>query len=59
MFFIGTLMVLLSTWVVTAQAGKEQVGDIPQKLGIVRFPVSCTPEAQTEFNRAVALLHSF
>jgi tetratricopeptide (TPR) repeat protein len=58
-FFIGTLMVLLSTWVVTAQAGKEQAGDIPQKLGIVHFPVSCTPEAQTEFNRAVALLHSF
>ena len=28
-------------------------------LGQVRFPVSCTPEAQKVFERGVALLHSF
>lgn len=28
-------------------------------LGRVNFPVSCAPELQPEFNRAVALLHSF
>jgi tetratricopeptide (TPR) repeat protein len=31
----------------------------PEKLGKVAFSTSCRPEVQTEFNRAVALLHSF
>src|ERR1051325_10979293 len=26
-------------------------------LGVVNFPVSCSPQAQTAFNHAVALLH--
>jgi hypothetical protein len=30
-----------------------------EKLGQVHFPVSCSAAAQQEFNRAVALLHSF
>jgi tetratricopeptide (TPR) repeat protein len=30
-----------------------------EKLGTVNFPTSCNPAAQAEFNRAVALLHSF
>jgi tetratricopeptide (TPR) repeat protein len=30
-----------------------------QDLGSVRFPISCTPEAQRHFERAVAWLHSF
>jgi tetratricopeptide (TPR) repeat protein len=29
------------------------------ELGQVDFPISCSPVAQEEFNRAVALLHSF
>jgi hypothetical protein len=29
------------------------------QLGQVDFPVSCTPAAQQQFNRAVAILHSF
>src|SRR5208282_2258599 len=28
-------------------------------LGDVNFPTSCTPAVQPDFNRAVALLHSF
>jgi hypothetical protein len=28
-------------------------------LGVVNFPVSCTPEAQKRFNTVAALLHSF
>ena len=28
-----------------------------QPLGVVDFPVSCTPEAQDAFNHAAALLH--
>jgi tetratricopeptide (TPR) repeat protein len=30
-----------------------------EKLGKVHFPVSCSPAAQEQFDRAVALLHSF
>ncbi|HWT03555.1 MAG TPA: hypothetical protein VN256_25110 [Pyrinomonadaceae bacterium] len=33
--------------------------DAAEKLGRVNFPVSCTPQAQRQFNRAVAWLHSF
>ena len=31
----------------------------PEKLGKVSFPISCTPAAQQQFERSVALLHSF
>jgi hypothetical protein len=31
----------------------------PEKLGKVSFPISCTPADQDEFDRGVALLHSF
>ncbi|PTR15994.1 hypothetical protein C8R31_1028 [Nitrosospira sp. Nsp2] len=34
-------------------------GASPEKLGEVNFPVSCNAEAQKEFNRAMALAHSF
>src|SRR5215472_12823784 len=30
-----------------------------ERLGEVNFPISCDPAAQAQFNRAVALLHSF
>jgi hypothetical protein len=30
-----------------------------EKLGTVNFQTSCSPEAQTQFNRAMSLLHSF
>jgi len=58
-FFIGIIMALWSAWITTAPADNEQANGTPQKLGTVHFPVSCTPEAQAEFDRAVALLHSF
>jgi len=32
---------------------------VAEKLGTVNFPTSCSPVAQAEFTRAVALLHSF
>ncbi len=32
---------------------------VPDKLGTVSFPVSCAPIVQQDFNRSVALLHSF
>src|SRR6184192_4549696 len=35
------------------------VADEPEKIGQVRFAVSCRADAQKPFERAVALLHSF
>jgi tetratricopeptide (TPR) repeat protein len=32
---------------------------VPERLGQVNFPISCSAAAQAEFNRSVALLHSF
>lgn len=44
-----TFVVLISASAASAQ----------EKLGQVHFPVSCSAAAQQEFDRAVALLHSF
>jgi hypothetical protein len=49
------LAVFSSAPMLTAQ---EKMGD-PEKLGKVHFPVSCIPAAQQEFDRALAMLHSF
>src|SRR3989442_14517129 len=40
-------------------AGQEPYPHQAEALGRVVFPVSCSPEAQPRFERAVALLHSF
>jgi len=37
----------------------ESFEEAGEKLGEVSFPISCAPEAQKRFERAVALLHSF
>ncbi len=52
-FLLAALVSLVSYSVPMAQERRTE------KLGTVDFPVSCTPAAQQEFNRAVALLHSF
>lgn len=33
--------------------------DVSEKVGVVHFAISCKPQAQKQFNRAVAWLHSF
>jgi len=40
-------------------AGAQDKAGQDDKLGTVRFPTSCSPAAQAQFERAVALLHSF
>jgi tetratricopeptide (TPR) repeat protein len=40
-------------------AQEEHDHPAPEKLGTVSFPTSCQPGVQQEFDRAVALLHSF
>ena len=42
-----------------AHATDLPVGNAPEKLGTVRFPISCNDAAQVHFTRAMALLHSF
>ena len=41
------------------QAQEMHRHDPTEKLGQVNFPVSCSPAAQKQFNRAMALQHSF
>jgi hypothetical protein len=53
--FAGWAIVLLAAGGV-AQEHQHGKGE---KLGAVHFATSCNAEAQREFDRAVALLHSF
>jgi tetratricopeptide (TPR) repeat protein len=46
------------TWLLSAGA-QEHEHPVPEKLGKVTFPISCSPGTQQKFERAVALLHSF
>ena len=43
----------------TAAAQHDHSQQNPEKLGSVRFATSCSPAVASQFNRAVALLHSF
>jgi hypothetical protein len=57
-----SLAVTLSTYLAFAAPAIAQHdhGSIePASLGTVDFPTSCSPAVQPDFNRAVALLHSF
>jgi hypothetical protein len=49
---------LLTLVALSSRAQEHQHGD-GEKLGTVHFVTSCNQAAQKEFNRAVALLHSF
>jgi tetratricopeptide (TPR) repeat protein len=56
---IGGCAALLSVLAVRAQEPHQHTHDTSEKLGLVSFPVSCSPAGQTQFNRATAMLHSF
>lgn len=58
------LLGLAGTLALFAQAPQHPRTPTPgtagvKRLGTVSFPVSCAPSVQADFNRAVALLHSF
>ena len=60
MLFGSRLLVVVTVlWASQAVAQETHDHPAPEKLGRVSFPVSCKPAVQPEFNRAVALLHSF
>lgn len=50
------MLIALSSLCAPMATAQEKAAE---KLGKVDFQVSCTPEAQAQFNRAVAMLHSF
>ena len=51
--------ILLALLASGARAQEHPHPAAPEKLGTVHFATSCNQPAQQEFNRAVALLHSF
>ena len=57
-FSLLLLSCLLSIPVAADEEHQHPAGD-PEKLGTVSFPVSCTPTAQKQFQRGVAVMHSF
>jgi tetratricopeptide (TPR) repeat protein len=53
---VAPLLLIASTFAVAEETSSV---DGQAQLGKVDFPVSCSPAAQQQFNRAVAILHSF
>jgi hypothetical protein len=53
------LLVLLLVLPASSAAQDAHNHAAPEKLGVVSFPISCQPEVQQQFDRGVALLHSF
>jgi len=59
MFYARILLVSFVVLACGTGFGQEHDHGSNEKLGSVRFVTSCNPAAQAEFDRAVALLHSF
>src|SRR5438270_3420337 len=56
------LLLLYCALALSAAAQSHQhdhEAEVPEKLGAVHFPTSCSAAVQPQFERAVALLHSF
>jgi hypothetical protein len=56
---IALFLAVVSQLGVSVATADEHVHAVPEKLGKVTFPTSCAPRVQADFERAVALLHSF
>src|SRR5271169_6242360 len=57
-FALTSLFILLALPTTTLRADTSPTA-LPDQLGKVNFPTSCTAEAQPTIEKAVALLHSF
>src|SRR6202171_4143492 len=51
--------ILFAAGLITAALASGAVGQQDEKLGKVVFPTSCDPNVQAEFDRGVAMLHSY
>jgi len=56
---VRLVAVILLTLLASSSRAQEHQHGNGEKLGVVHFATSCNDVAQKEFNRAVALLHSF
>lgn len=57
---IATCILLATPRALIAQMDQHEHGaPAAERLGTVSFPISCRPDVQAKFTRAVALLHSF
>jgi tetratricopeptide (TPR) repeat protein len=56
---LGRVLAALLLIVPVLSAQETHSHSAPEKLGKVSFPISCTPAVQEQFDRGVALLHSF
>src|SRR5439155_24938271 len=50
---------LFAAGLITAALASGAIGQQDDKLGKVFFPTSCDPNVQAEFDRGVAMLHSY
>src|SRR5262245_56348879 len=53
------LIALVLSAILASAAGTHPAAAQAEKLGKVNFPISCSAGVQPQFDRAVALLHSF
>ena len=56
---LACVLATLLALAVTARAQHEQHAATLEKIGTVHFDTSCNASVRTDFDRAVALLHSF
>jgi len=57
--YLSIILLIASLYSGTANAQESHEHGVPEQLGKVSFPTSCSPAVQAEFERGVALLHSF
>jgi tetratricopeptide (TPR) repeat protein len=50
---------LFALGLITAALASSAIGQQDEKLGKVNFPTSCDPKVEADFNRGVAMLHSY
>jgi hypothetical protein len=53
-WFVPSLAAIVFVLLIPQPISAQRAGHM---MGPINFPVSCSPRAQTEFNRAVTLLH--
>jgi tetratricopeptide (TPR) repeat protein len=57
--FLSALVSFSLEFAAGAQESHQHQHDSAERLGKVKFPISCKPAARLKFSRALALLHSF
>jgi hypothetical protein len=56
---LAVALVLLAPARAFAQHEHDHAHTVPEGFGTIHFPTSCRPELSSDFERAVAMLHSF